>query len=479
MHHHFGTEAGARVYATLLDEVGPQLLSDIADWVQQSLKRYAKALKRIKPEIKHSEAIEVIAQALRFKDFRELSASLDRPHQGTRAILERLEPLFRCPLERFEPPCPSLAEQLGRMAVGIGEQLGVKPQEVLDKVIAYANEAASYQELLARDPYAVQPVYIAYDEENGSLIDPSEAGEVVLHHLQHEIDAKTPYPEKLKRLTTLLRRNPQLLPAWEWVLDLGLTLPVAKPSDWDDMLSGGSAAILELMRPLGTLDDRMPTVDQLVNVVRLMMHHLTQRGEARAAHALGESLITRLAEPAPSLIASFCVTLVARGMRDALLAEMEDGLLDHLADAVAQTDVEALIAAGFVLLQAEEVNDGLRLLARADLLLDGALVKAMRGKTHLLLGSDTQEGESEPAFVLMSSFRVADSDLCALAAKALDIPGMRTARKAIQEMKGLLELASDAFFAEDWRVSCTSEAVSRANSMAGEFVAAWSKNWAR
>ena len=469
MHHHFGTEAGARVYATLLDEVGPQLLSDIADWVQQSLKRYAGALKRIKPEIKHSEAIEVIAQALRFKDFRELSASLDRPHQGTRSILERLEPLFRCPLESFEPPCPSLAEQLGRMAVGIGEQLSVKPQEVLD------NEAASYEDLLARDPFAVQPVYTAYDEENGSLIDPSEAGEVVLHHLQHEIDADTPYPEKLKRLTALLRRNPQLLPAWEWVLDLGLTLQAEKPSDWSDMLSEGSAAILELMRPLGTMDDRMPAVEQLVNVVRLMMLHLTQAGDARAAHALGEALSTRLAEPDPSLVASFCGALVAVGMRDALLAEMEDGLLDHFADAGVQTDVEILIAAGLVLLQADEVNDGLRLLARADLLADGALVEAIQGNPHALLTYDAEDVDPEAPYVLLMSFLASAPDLCAQAGKALAIPAMRTARRDIREMKEMLGLASDAFFAEDWRLSWISEAVSRANGMAAQLVKAWAK----
>lgn len=475
MHHHFGTEAGARVYATLLDEVGPQLLSDIADWVQQSLKRYAKALKRIKPEIKHSEALEVIAQALRFKDFRELSASLDRPHQGTRAILERLEPLFRCPLESFEPPCATLARQLGRMAVGIGEQLGVKPQEVLDEVIAYANEAASYEELLARDTFAVQPVYTAYDEENGSLIDPSEAGEVVLHHLQHEIDADTPYPEKLNRLTALLRRNPQLLPAWEWVLNRGLNLGAERPSDWSDMLSEGSAAILELMRPLGTMDDRMPAVEQLVNVVRLMMLHLTQAGDARAAHALGESLITRLAEPDPSLVASFCGTLVAVGMRDALLAEMEDGLLDHFADAGVQTDVEILIAAGLVLLQADEVNDGLRLLARADLLADGALVEAMQGNPEALLTYDAEDVDPEAPYVLMMSFLVSAPDLCAQAGKALAIPAMGTARRDIREMKELLGLASDAFFAEDWRLSWISEAVSRANGMAAQLVKAWAK----
>ena len=483
-----------RLAHAMLESMGAGLIDDVNDRVQLGVKRFAQALTRVKPEIRHSDAIEVISAALGFKGWQDLNASLSRLDDNTAGLIKRLSLVVNVPVAPYDRPCAHEVKDLKTVAARIGEMLGVDEASVLDKVVAFLHEARSFDDLLARDPCIAGPAYeVVYDdpESEGAYVRITPMGIAALRALDHELptfvgdealreeDFGEPDRQRLiDRTEAIVTASPLCFPAWAYLLatlgmeDPGRTLQVA------DKCFG---ILMEFLGTVDELDCDDAHLAPLFVTTRYMMERLIECDEALAAYEAGRAVLSLLDGEDPyNLRFLLAAALCSEDLDTELYDEVDfEGLLEDFTDGVTAGDVDSLLCVGMLMLRHEDFDpaEAFSYLARASLCTHGALRHALDGDPAELL--DIEPGLADATkftALLVWSFRAADTQLCDDVARVLNTAAMRTAERQVIELYDSIDDDDDdSLYSANLRLCWTSEIVSRSRTMSQKLAQSWGR----
>lgn len=479
MHDHFPEEFG-RIAHDLMSRVSERMLDDLSDQVQLGVKRYAKALARVKPGIAHSEAIEVIAKALRFKNWHDLTASIAKMDQSSAATLGRISTVVEVPLPTFDRPCSLDAERLELMAQRIGEMLGVSKQEVLDKVVAYVHEAPSFADLMARDPCLAGPCYEVVEQGvHANFVRMTAEGRAATHALWHELERLAgDWSERLVRLSSIVISNQLCFLAW------GVLLSQIRVTDtgsqrFAEWASRGASTLIEFLRDVDTLDADDEDLRVIFDAARIMTECLIECHDLEAAHTLASDVLDASGGEDPVGLRFF----LAASLTGAEMGEVaEDALygaeiLEHFTEDIQGHDPDAMLCVGMLLLIDEmaSLSEAMSYLARANLATLGAVRRALYGEPEQLIDLDdgiVDNGEFSEA--LVGAFRHANPMLCRRVGLLMNTAAMRKAEREIRMLINCAqELDGESLEGMNADLLARCEIVSRASAMAPKLADAW------
>lgn len=462
-----------------LHYVSSRALDDLGDHVQLGVKRFAKALARVKPDIRHSQAIEVIAKSMSFKDWHDLTASLSSIDRTSKSLLERVLPMLDCPYPPYDKPCSEAARALESIAAKVAAMLDVDTQEVLDNVVAFVHEASSYSELLARDPCVAGPVY--EDVDFGSL-QMTPQGRAAEHALTHELDDIRVRPDVVyKRLLSIVKANPQFFFAWTQLLNHA-TLHFGHQTPTSEIAAAGLEALTDLADAAPYLDDEDEDLFHIFEATRLVMRELVWSGKSESAHGVGRAILSCANVDDVAGISYFlCVALTDPALADLAEEEVEDQqLLDVFAEGIGRNDPDSLLCVGMLMLALRAPsNFSMSYLARANLVTNGGLRKALGGDQFALYESDAEFLVDDVDFSsdLIAAFVRANRGLCESVSKVLNCAAMRKAEREVSELYYQAAQEDDGTLdGVDTDLCWRSEVVSRARAMSAKLRESWERS---
>ena len=461
---------------SMMGALETRMMGNINDQVQQGVKRFALALKQIDPKIKHSTAIEIIARALAFKDWRELYASLAEMSGDTTTHLSRIKPVLDCPLPPYEPPCPPMVNHLLEMAERIGTEMNVETTEVLDKVIAFAHNAASWDDLLSRDPYSAGDLFeTAKDDDGDTFLVLSEVGKAAFHAIRHTIkDLEETSPlDQSAILLELLGRNPQLFPAWKRLFDLGQV-------EEENLIAIDMclAAMMDVFeRNDCFLDEDVDGVDDLCNLAGALAPVLLSIGAPEAAFKLASHVFFNQDGDHLNLRFSLAIAATSPDVEEAPF-DISEILFGELKEGITINDPNSLLCSGLLMLDHfyYSVEEAMNLILRADFITEGALRRALAAdEDGPLPEADIYIDRLRPTTqLLVMGIHKCLPDFCMRFSSAVKLASLSKADREIARYRDrVLEMAPETFAHTNAQARWIGETISRANALSPKVAKAY------
>lgn len=483
MHDHLPEGLGQLAQA-LFHSVSSAALDDLGDRAQLGVKRFAKALTRVKPDIKHSEAIEVIAKALKFKNWHDLTASLSKIDRSIESMLTRIEPVLDVPVASYDRPCPSAAAQLELFALRIGEMLGVSKQEVLDQVVAFVHEAPSFEALMAREPCFAGPCFeVVYDdpERDDSYVRITPQGRAAAHALAHELDRLSDdRDEMVDLLISIVNTNRLCFRAWTMLLlQIGDTQPGSSFAlAWSNECFG---VLMEFLDTVDSLDADDQDLRDIFLASRLLAQRLIECGECMSAYSLAREILNSSEGEDPENIRYFmAAALTHESVVDEIYEEVESHeLLEDFAEGVREHDPDSMLCVGMLMLMHGDIPYPMAMsfLARSNLATLGAMRLGLDGSPEELWDVDGDLLDApEFSCELVRAFFSSNPDLCMNVARLMNTPAMRKAERDVAELYdnyGIFD--SDSLDEVDGDIMFRSEIVSRARALSKKMADTWAE----
>lgn len=465
----------ANLVSSIFGEIESQMLGNINDQAQQGIKRFALGLKRISPEIKHGEAIEIIAKALQFSSWRELNSSLSEISQDTDMHVDLLAPVVKCPLPPYEPPCPPMIDHLHDIADRIALMMGTSSEQVLDKVIAFAHEAPSWQDLLMRDPYTAGDCFEVDSNSDGKgKIVLTKVGDAAFHALWHEMTEMEDwlFTEQLNILLELVDSNPQLFPAWYRIFEIW-GREYEKPAI---NITGLCEACHETMMDLldqhdGPLDIEADGVKELCELASVFAPLMLELGMVEEAYSLARNIYYRDGDDPCNMRWPLAIAISSPEGAAYIIKEVALGILDDLAEDVEATDVDGTLCAGLVMLKHPQYGPSVALhsVLRANLITKGYMRQALELALNEIDDSENDALLSlqDSTQLLLKSMLGAMPGICIRLCKAMRSSEMAAAERTIFTLEMEREkFKTGTISYVEAQVMWMGEIISRATSLA-------------